>query len=207
MRAMTRPLRLVLQAFAALALAAGILLLPLAERTEDWFSWTIAPPLTAAFLGGAYWAAFALLAWSARAPDWRRASVAIPPVASIAVVGRSDVHAASSCSAGRRPHVAMGAGRSARRRAVEALPYRSKVAPPMGLRKRVKRLRCEPLVVAGPVRRVDASTGKSGGRRFRFRWVHHPLGGQEKSWCRKIQPRVDGGGLSGRHSTLATRWT
>ena len=41
---------------------AGALLFIGAEETADWFSWTIEPPLTAAFLGGVYWAA-AVLFW------------------------------------------------------------------------------------------------------------------------------------------------
>jgi hypothetical protein len=47
---------------AALAFIAGILLFVLAAGTDRFFSWTIEPPLTAAFLGAAYWAACVLLA-------------------------------------------------------------------------------------------------------------------------------------------------
>ena len=71
---------------AALALIAGFLLFPLATETDRFFSWTIEPPITAAFLGAAYWAAFVLLAWSAAQTSWRRAGTAVLPVLTIAVL-------------------------------------------------------------------------------------------------------------------------
>jgi hypothetical protein len=80
------PLRATFAAFAALALMAGFLLLPLAEDTDRWFSWTIQPPLTAAWLGAAYWAAFVLLAWTAWRGTWESARAALPPVFAIAVL-------------------------------------------------------------------------------------------------------------------------
>ena len=83
---LTRELRAVLWLFAALALAAGVLLYVLSGNTEDTFSWTIAPSLTAAFLGGAYWAAFVLFVWSARQTLWVRARPFVLPVALIAVL-------------------------------------------------------------------------------------------------------------------------
>jgi hypothetical protein len=54
MRPTTPRLRLVFQVFAALALIAGGLLFVGASRTDEWFSWTIEPPLTAATLGAFY---------------------------------------------------------------------------------------------------------------------------------------------------------
>jgi hypothetical protein len=71
---------------AVLALIAGIQLFAGAGDTDRFFSWTIEPPLTAAFLGAAYWAACLLLAWAARQRDWRRARTALPPVVTIAVL-------------------------------------------------------------------------------------------------------------------------
>lgn len=71
---------------AALALIAGIQLFAAAGDTDRFFSWTIEPPLTAAFLGAAYWAACVLLAWAARQRDWLRARTALPPVLTIAVL-------------------------------------------------------------------------------------------------------------------------
>jgi hypothetical protein len=83
---LTRELRVLLWLFAALALSAGVLLFVLSGNTDDTFSWTIKPPLTAAFLGAAYWAAFVLFAWSARQPQWARARPFVLPVAVIAVL-------------------------------------------------------------------------------------------------------------------------
>jgi hypothetical protein len=71
---------------AGLALVAGVLLFVLSEDTDRFFSWTIQPPLTAAFLGAAYWAACVLLAWAARQRSWERARPAVPPVLTIAVL-------------------------------------------------------------------------------------------------------------------------
>jgi hypothetical protein len=83
---LTPGLRWFLRIAAALALIAGILLFGLATETDRFFSWTIEPPLTAAFLGAAYWAAFALLATAARETTWPPARAAIPPVFAIAAL-------------------------------------------------------------------------------------------------------------------------
>ncbi len=85
-RPLTSELRVLLGAFAALALVAGFLLFPLAEETDRFFSWTIAPPLTAAFLGAAYWAAFVLIGWTARRETWEEAVPTMVPVTTIAVL-------------------------------------------------------------------------------------------------------------------------
>jgi drug/metabolite transporter (DMT)-like permease len=79
-------LRALLWAFAALALAAGVLLFVLSGNTEDTFSWSIKPSLTAAFLGASYWAACALFVWSARSGSWQRARAALLPAFVIAVL-------------------------------------------------------------------------------------------------------------------------
>jgi hypothetical protein len=71
---------------ALLALIAGVLLFVLASETDRFFSWTIEPPATAAFLGAAYWAACVLLAWAAAQRSWERARSTIPPVFAIAVL-------------------------------------------------------------------------------------------------------------------------
>jgi hypothetical protein len=72
--------------FAALAVVAGFLLFPLAKETDRFFSWPIQPPLTAAFMGAAYWAAFVLIGWAARAASWEVARATLVPVATIAVL-------------------------------------------------------------------------------------------------------------------------
>jgi hypothetical protein len=63
-----------------------VLLFPFAEDTETSFAWTIEPPLTAAFLGAAYWAALVLIGWSAAQESWAGARAALPPVTLIAVL-------------------------------------------------------------------------------------------------------------------------
>jgi hypothetical protein len=47
----------------------------LSESTDTLFAWTIKPPLTAAFLGANYWAAFFLAFLSARERTWTRARI------------------------------------------------------------------------------------------------------------------------------------
>jgi hypothetical protein len=84
---MVRPgLRWFFRVAAVLALIAGFLLFALATETDRFFSWTIEPPLTAAFLGAAYWAACVLLTWAARQQRWARARSVLPPVFVIAVL-------------------------------------------------------------------------------------------------------------------------
>jgi drug/metabolite transporter (DMT)-like permease len=79
-------LRALLWVFAALALAAGVLLFVFSGNTNDTFSWSIKPSLTAAFLGASYWAACALFVWSARSGTWQRARAALLPAFVIAVL-------------------------------------------------------------------------------------------------------------------------
>src|SRR5438046_10074004 len=83
---MTAELRATLWLFAALAFVAGLLLFVLGEHTNRFFSWTIKPPLSAAFLGASYWAALVLIAWSARRGSWADARAAMSPVLSIATL-------------------------------------------------------------------------------------------------------------------------
>jgi hypothetical protein len=86
MRLVTPRLRLVFWVFAGLALIAGGLLFIGATRTDEWWSWTIEPPLTAATLGAFYWAAFVLILTAARSETWAEARPAAYPVAVIAVL-------------------------------------------------------------------------------------------------------------------------
>ena len=69
-----------------LAAVAGFQLFVGAADTDRFFSWTIDPPLTAAFMGAAYWAAMVLLAWAAGQRSWARARTALPAVFTIAVL-------------------------------------------------------------------------------------------------------------------------
>jgi hypothetical protein len=74
-----RPHSVALRRFYYLAIllvtSVGFFLFILSESTERWFAWTINPPLTAAFLGANYWAAFFLALLSAREPVWARARI------------------------------------------------------------------------------------------------------------------------------------
>ena len=80
------PIRRFYAVAAGLAAVAGFLLFPLAGETDRFFSWTIEPPLSAAFMGAAYWAALVLLAWAARQREWALARTAMPAVAAIAAL-------------------------------------------------------------------------------------------------------------------------
>lgn len=64
---------MVLLGAAALVLSVGVFLFVLSGDTERLFAWTIKPPLTAAFLGANYWAAFFLAVLSARERIWANA--------------------------------------------------------------------------------------------------------------------------------------
>ena len=86
MRPVTPRLKLILQVFAGLALCAGALLFFGATRTDAWWSWTIAPPLTAATLGAFYWAACVLILIAARSKYWVQARPAVYPITVIALL-------------------------------------------------------------------------------------------------------------------------
>jgi hypothetical protein len=73
-------MRLMLTVAGGFVLVAGFQLFVLTERTEDFFAWTINPPLTAAFLGAGYWGAAFLELGASRLPVWSTARVAIPAV-------------------------------------------------------------------------------------------------------------------------------
>jgi hypothetical protein len=80
------PIRRFYAVAAGLAAVAGFLLFPLAGETDRFFSWTIEPPLSAAFMGAAYWAALVLFAWAVQQREWALARTALPAVATIAVL-------------------------------------------------------------------------------------------------------------------------
>jgi hypothetical protein len=78
--------RLAFRVSALLAVIAGLLLFVGATRTDDYFSWTIDPPQTAAFLGAAYWAAAVLFVWASNQHSWKRLRIAVFPEVTVAVV-------------------------------------------------------------------------------------------------------------------------
>jgi hypothetical protein len=59
-----------LLAGSVLVFFAGLQLYALSTRTEDFFAWTIAPALTAAFIGGFYWGALPLAVGCALERSW-----------------------------------------------------------------------------------------------------------------------------------------
>jgi hypothetical protein len=65
---------------AVLVFAAGVPLFVGSTQTGRYFAWTIKSPLTAAFLGANYWAAFVLEVLAARQRPWARVRVAFVPV-------------------------------------------------------------------------------------------------------------------------------
>lgn len=73
-------MRLLLRVAAFLVFLAGLQLFVFPLRTADWFAWTIAPPMTAVFLGAAYWSSAVLELAGAHAAGWERARMAVWPV-------------------------------------------------------------------------------------------------------------------------------
>jgi hypothetical protein len=76
----TREIRWLLLVAGVLVLAIGTPLVLLPSETDTFFSWTVNPPLTAAFLGGAYVASFFLEFPSSRRSRWADARSALPAV-------------------------------------------------------------------------------------------------------------------------------
>ena len=75
MRQQTRGLRRFYYVAVVLVVSVGVFTFALSESTDRLFAWPIAPPLTAAFLGANYWAAFFLAFLSARERIWCRARI------------------------------------------------------------------------------------------------------------------------------------
>jgi hypothetical protein len=79
-RMLSRPMSDLLVIAAFLVFIIGIPLFVLSGQTDQYFAWTIASPLTAAFLGAAYWSS-CLLEWMAsRERRWSHARIAVPAV-------------------------------------------------------------------------------------------------------------------------------
>lgn len=73
-------MRALLWVATVLVFLAGVQLFLFPERTERYFAWTIDPPLTAVFLGAAYWSSVAFEARAALARTWADARIAVPTV-------------------------------------------------------------------------------------------------------------------------------
>ena len=65
---------------AVLVLLAGVQLFVFTGRTGHWFAFTVADPLSAAFLGAGYWAAVAIEALAGWQGVWANARIAVPAV-------------------------------------------------------------------------------------------------------------------------------
>jgi hypothetical protein len=76
-RAVVPSFRLLLGPFVVLAVGASLALLVGTTRTQDSFSWTIKPPLTAAILGAGYAGALLLFALTLRERVWANARIAV----------------------------------------------------------------------------------------------------------------------------------
>lgn len=79
-RPTTTSMRRMLLAASVLVFIVGIQLFILSELTDTLFAWTIDPPLSAAFLGAAYWASFAMEFLASRRRVWAHARIAVPAV-------------------------------------------------------------------------------------------------------------------------------
>jgi hypothetical protein len=74
----TGPLfRFVFASGGILSFLAGIQLFVLADRTDDFFAWTIAVPASAAFFGAFYWSSVVIAAVSYPRREWARARVGL----------------------------------------------------------------------------------------------------------------------------------
>jgi hypothetical protein len=71
-------LRWALLIIGVLVFLVGIPLVVLSGSTDDYFAWTIHPSLTAAYLGGVYWACCAGVVAAARRHLWADARSIIP---------------------------------------------------------------------------------------------------------------------------------
>ena len=79
-RPVSRGTRALLVVFVVLTAVATNQLFVMGEHTEEWFAWTIRPPLTAAFLGGGYGAGFLLVLLALRTRAWAHARVPVVTV-------------------------------------------------------------------------------------------------------------------------------
>ncbi|MEV7637190.1 hypothetical protein AB0N71_13590 [Pseudarthrobacter enclensis] len=75
-----RPMRWLLYIAAFLVFLAGLVLFVFPLRTAEWFAWTVNPPMTAVFLGAAYWSSAGLEIIGARSAGWESARLAVWPV-------------------------------------------------------------------------------------------------------------------------------
>lgn len=85
-RPLTTGMKVMLVFASALVFLVGIQLFVLTEHTSRYFAWTVNPPLTAAALGGAYWASAVLELLASRQRTWARARIAVPAVLTFTIL-------------------------------------------------------------------------------------------------------------------------
>lgn len=73
-------MRWLLYVAAFLVFLAGLVLFVFPLRTDEFFAWTVNPPMTAVFLGAAYWASAGLEVTGARSASWESARLTVWPV-------------------------------------------------------------------------------------------------------------------------------
>ena len=82
----TAGIRIILYVASFLVLSVGLSLYFLSAKTDIYFSWTIDPPMTAAFLGAGYLASFLIEFLAAREKIWARARIAVPGVLAFTIL-------------------------------------------------------------------------------------------------------------------------
>ena len=75
--AVVAPMRVILVVAACLVFLAGFQLTLFPLRTAEWFAWTIDVPMTAVFLGAAYWSSAVLELAGAASHGWGRARLTV----------------------------------------------------------------------------------------------------------------------------------
>src|SRR5256712_7544523 len=79
-RPLTSLMRWLVYAASVLVFLAGFHLIVFTEQTDAYFAWSVSPPITAAFLGAAYWAAVPVEVLAAREATWAKARIAVPAI-------------------------------------------------------------------------------------------------------------------------------
>jgi hypothetical protein len=79
-------MRALLYVLTGLTFFAGTQLFVLSEHTDVFFSWDIAPPMTAAWVGAGFWSAAVISFWAARQEHWVRARVPVPTIGLVATL-------------------------------------------------------------------------------------------------------------------------
>ena len=85
-RPVSRGMHVLLYVLTALTFFAGTQLFVLSDHTDVFFSWTIANPMSAAFIGSGFWGASVVVFWCARQRAWTRGRMVVPTVAVVATM-------------------------------------------------------------------------------------------------------------------------